>query len=274
MAFDPNQIAYAPKEGVYSLHIYKTTGDSLQTVASATATSYFTGYGPQTGQGDFVLAEASDGRGLFQITTQTTANVITLTPVGAAIRVPNTDDANNKFVFFATTADTLKTVASATATTYFATYGAMLNLGDVVYARGSDAQGLFRVTSADASTAPTLTPISDAFALSTTNSTASTATSLPPYGTFLSTITGTTQVFSLDMPLGPGQRKQLIHIGTSTAFSINTASTAAGAINTTMNTILFNAPNQAVELLGVSTSQWVVLNQSQPSTAIVGPAIS
>ena len=270
MAFDPLKISFAPVQGVFQLHLYRTTADSLQTVASATASTYFTAYGPQMGLGDFVLAEGSDGRGVYQITTQTTADAITLSPVGAAIRIPNTDDANNKFVFYATTSDTLKTIASATATTYFATYAALLNSGDLIYARGSDGQGLFRVTSADASTAPTLTPVSDVFAIPT----ASTTANLVPYGTFLSTTAGATQSFVLDMPWGPGQRKELISIGASTAVTILTASTAAGAINTTMNSIVFNAASQAVELLGVSTSQWVVVSQSQPATAITGPVVS
>lgn len=270
MAFNPLNISFAPKEGVFQVHIYRTTGDSLQTVASATASTYFTAYGPQMALGDFVLAEGSDGRGVFQITTKSTADAITLSPVGAAMRIPNTDDANSKIVYFQTTADTLKTIASATATTYFATYGALLNLGDLVYARGSDGQGLFRVTSADASTTPTLTPVSDVFAIPT----ATTTSNLVPYGIFLSTTAGATQVHILDMPWGPGQRKQLITIAATTELTVNTASTAAGAINTTMNTIVFNAANQRVELLGVSTSQWVVVSQSQPATAITGPIVS
>ena len=270
MAFDPLKISFAPREGVFQVHLYRTTADTLQTVASATATDYFTNYGPMMALGDFVLAEGSDGRGLFQITTQTTANAITLTPVGGVLRIPNTDDANSKIVFFQTASDTLKTVASATATTYFATYGALLNSGDLVYARGSDAQGVFRVTSADASTAPTLVPVSDVFAIPT----ASTTANLVPYGTFLSTTAGATQSFVLDMPWGPGQRKELISIGASTAVTVLTASTSAGAINTTMNSIVFNAAGQAVQLLGVSTSQWVVVSQSQPATAITGPVVS
>ena len=270
MAFDPLKISFAPQEGVFQAHLYRTTADSLQTVASATASTYFTAYGPQMALGDFVLAEGSDGRGLFQITTKSTADAITLTPVGVALRIPNSDDANSKIVFFQTTADTLRTIASATATTYFATYGALLNLGDLVYARGSDGQGMFRVTSADASTAPTLTPVSDVFAIPT----ASTTANLVPYGTFLSTTAGATQTHTLDMPWGPGQIKRLMSIGASTALTINTASTSAGAINTTMNTILFTAAGQSVELLGVSTSQWVSVGQSQPATAITGPVVS
>ena len=41
-----------------------------------------------------------------------------------------------------------------------------------------------------------------------------------------------------------------------------------------MNTILFTAAGQSVELLGVSTSQWVSVGQSQPATAITGPVVS
>lgn len=268
MAFDPNLISFAPREGVFQLHLYKTTGDSLQTVASATATSYFGNYAPQMAAGDFVLAEGSDGRGLFQITAKTTADAITLTPVGAAMRMPHSDDANNKFVFYATTADTLKTIASATATTYFATYGSLLNSGDVIYARGSDGQGEFRVTSSDASTAPTLAPIGAVYALPT----ASTTANVVPYGVLRSTSTAAT--YTLDMPWGPGQVKH-IYVDNSTAVTVLMASTAAGSINSTGVQILFNEANQSAMLVGVSTAKWFLAAHGVHSgTSIVGPVVS
>lgn len=270
MAFDPTKISYAPREGVFQLHLYKTTVDSLQTVASATATSYFTNYGPQMAAGDFVLAEGSDGRGLHQITSKTTADVITLTPVGAAMRMPHTDDANNKFVFYATTADTLKTIASATATTYFATYASLLNQNDHLYIRGSDAQGTFRVTSTDGSTTPTLAPVGEIFAL---QSAISSTANVAPYGLILSTL-ASTSVITLDSPWGPGQTCSFSHTGASASVTLTGASTVAGFFGSTSLQILFNAPNQAVSLRARSTAGWEVVGRAQPATAITGPVMS
>ena len=270
MAFDPLKISFAPREGVFQVHLYRTTGDSLRTITSSTATDYFTDYGPQMALGDFILAEGSDGRGVFQITTQTTANAITLTPVGAAMRMPHTDDANNKFVFYATTADSLKTIASATATTYFATYASLLNQNDFMYVRGSDAQGTFRVTSADGSTAPALAPVGEIFAL---QSAISSTANVAPYGLILSTL-ASTSVITLDSPWGAGQTCSFSHTGPSTAVTLVGASTVAGFFGSTSLQILFNATNQAVSLRARSTAGWEVVGRAQPATAIVGPVMS
>lgn len=267
MAFGSTLVSHTPERGTWQLFLYRTTGDSLRTVASATASTYFVVHEQQMSAGDFVLVEGSDGRGLYQITSKSTSSIV-LTPMDVTVRVPNTDNADNKVHFYATTADTLKTIASATATTYFATFADTIDQGDVLYARGSDGQGLFRFTSTNASTSPTLAPLSDVYSLPT----ATTTSNIPPYGVFRSTSTAAT--YTLDMPWGPGQVKHL-YVDNSTAITVLMASTSAGSINSTGVQIAFNETNQAAMLVGVSTAKWILAAHGVHSgTSILGPIVT
>ena len=177
--------------------------------------------------------------------------------------------ANNRKIYnYETTADTLKTIASATATTYFGVIEGGLDVDDHLYIKGSDAEGAFRVSAVGTnSTTVTLVPLGAAV-----GEVAVTTGALPPYGVYHSTrASGDTSI--LDMPWGVGQEVRIVNT-VSTSWTINSASTTAGAINSTMVSILINAPNQSVHLIGESTSRWLVAGVSQPGTAIIGPLYS
>ena len=175
---------------------------------------------------------------------------------------------NRKMFNYETTADTLKTIASATATTYFGVIETGLDVDDLLYIKGSDAEGNFRVSAVGTnSTTLTLVPLGAAV-----GEVAVTTGNLPPYGVYHSTA-ASGQISILDMPWGVGQEVRIVS-SVSTSWTINSASTAVGSFNSTGVSILINAPNQSVHLIGESTARWLIAGQSQPGTAIIGPLYS
>lgn len=174
--------------------------------------------------------------------------------------------ADRKLYKYQTTVDTLRTITSANKT-YFGVIEGGLDATDLMWVKGSDAEGMFRVSAVGTnSTTVTLEPVNEVFALPT----ASTTANLVPYGIFRSTASGSTLTFTLDMPLGIGAKK-ILAVTLSTALTVQTASTAVGSIDSTGVSILFNAANQAVELTAFSTANWTITARSQPGTAIIGP---
>ena len=195
------------------------------------------------------------------------ANFHRLSHVGANI---------SHFVY--TSSETLLAVTSATSPTFFAfpsnSTGNIIPLstGDLIFVDASDGQQMFRVTTIASSTSsPYSTAVTLTGAVAPLEIAVTTGT-LTPYGFYHSTA-ASGQTAILAMPHYAGQMVVLAN-SVSTSWTINTASTAAGSINSTMVSILINAPNQSVTLLGESTARWLVVGQSQPGTAIIGPLYS
>lgn len=172
---------------------------------------------------------------------------------------------------YRTTGDSLKTITSGTASTYFNPYAAQMDAGDTLSVEGSDAQGMFKVASKSTAGAITVQPIGDIANIVS----GATSANLAPYGAFHST-TASTTTYTIDMPIwGVGETKRIVHTGASTAVTVVTASTSAGALNSTGVQILFNAANQAAILMAPSTSQWLLAAHGVHSgTAIVGPIVT
>ena len=194
-------------------------------------------------------------------------------------RVPHVGGGISHYVY-KTTGDTLKTVASATAPTYFAyardSTGNInpLSTDDMFFIMASDAKGWFKVssvstTSAPYSTAVGLIGVSPVLAESIAYSTGA----LPPYGFVLSTVaSGGASI--LDMPWYAGQEVTLLAT-VSTSWTVTFSSTAAGSISATGTQVLLNALGQAVTLIAMSTAKWMPKSMAQQSaTAIIGPVIS
>lgn len=195
-------------------------------------------------------------------------------------RVPHVGGGISHFVY-KTTGDTLKTVASATATGYFAypqnSTGNInpLSTDDLLFIMASDARGWFKVSSIASSTS---TPFSTAVTLEGVSPilpseiSMSTGTNLVPYGFHHST--GTTQTFTLDMPWYAGQEVTIMTT-TSTSMTVLMGSTTAGSISSTGVQVLLNLAGQSVTLIGESTAKWLVKSYGQHSgTAIIGPIVT
>jgi hypothetical protein len=103
------------------------------------------------------------------------------------------------------------------------------------------------------------------------NTTGTTVVSIPNYG--ITEITGaTTNTWTLDRP-NPGVRKILYSLSTAANARIVQLSTDAAAAvkvgNQLATRITFNATvAQVIELLGINSTQWVVISAS-PETAAV-----
>lgn len=198
-------------------------------------------------------------------------------------RIPHVGAGISHFVY-KTTGDSLRTVASATATGYFAwpisSTGNItaLSTDDTIFIMASDARGFFKVntvassTSSPYSTAVTLQVMSPIIAAEPTKSS---DTNIVPYGLFHSTHTSTQNpVYTLDMPWSVGMMWSGVHTGASTGVDIVMGSTVAGSIESTALQIRFNNVNQGITLIAESTAKWLTLMRAQPATAILGPLVT
>jgi len=197
-------------------------------------------------------------------------------------RLPHVGNGISQY-FYKTTGDTLKTVASATATTYFAYPSGStgninaLSTDDLIYVEASDAHGMFKVasiassTSSPFSTAVTLAQVTQIVGAQTG---ISSATNLAPYGLIVSTATSTS-TYTLDSPWTAGQMVTFSrNVGTTAVHTLVGASTVAGFFGSTGLQIVFSTANQAVTLMAKSTAGWEIVGRAQSATEILGPVMS
>lgn len=159
---------------------------------------------------------------------------------------------DRKLFQYNSSADTMATIAAAG---YFhnVTNANRMVAGDLIWAVGSDASGMLKVSAVTA--AGSVTTLS-AGAGADTITVASTASTLPASGTVQITSTAA-QAYALPAPV-PGQRLTIIKTSSSTA--VQTLSSTLGGVAATIGlagvTITWTAADQSLVLEGVTTTRW------------------